>query len=78
MKWAKNKRVNGYQVQVARNKKFTKSVRRYKIKKVKTTSKTVRKLKKGKTYYARVRGYKRIRKKIYYGSWSKIRKVRCK
>ncbi len=59
LKWIKNKQVDGYQIQFAMNKKFTKSVKKYNVKKAKTTSKIVGKLKKGKTYYARVRGYKK-------------------
>ena len=78
LKWIKNKQVDGYQIQFAMNKKFTKSVKKYNVKKAKTTSKIVGKLKKGKTYYARVRGYKKKGSKIYYGSWSKILKVKCK
>ncbi len=60
-----------YQIQYARNKSFTKS------KKTKTTTKlsyTIKKLKKGKTYYVRVRG----KNSSYYGKWSKVKKVKVK
>ena len=34
--------------------------------------KTIKKLKKGKTYQVRVRGYVKVGKKNYYGAWSKV------
>lgn len=37
----------------------------------------IKKLKKKKTYYFRVRAYKLNRKKVY-GKWSKIKKVKIK
>ena len=56
----------GYQIQYAKNKKFTKG------KKSKTTKKTkytIKKLTKKKTYYFRVRAYKLNGKKKLYGKW---------
>ncbi|MBR1693652.1 MAG: fibronectin type III domain-containing protein, partial [Lachnospiraceae bacterium] len=75
-KWKKVKGAKGYEVQYALNKKFTKS------KKSKTTGKltlTVKKLKKGKTYYVRVRAYKTDGNgNKVYGKWSAIKKVKVK
>ena len=48
------------------------------IKKTKTTSASVSKLKKKKTYYVRVRTYKTVGGKKYYSSWSKVKKVKTK
>ena len=65
----------GYQIQYAKNKKFTKS------KKSKTTKKikyTVKKLKKKKTYYFRVRAYKLVNGVKKYGAWSAVKKVKIK
>ncbi|MCR5544298.1 MAG: DUF6273 domain-containing protein [Eubacterium sp.] len=76
LKWKKIKDAKGYQVQYALNKKFTKS------KKTKTTTKisyTIKKLKKKKTYYVRVRAYtKDSSGKKVYGKWSKVKKVKIK
>lgn len=38
----------------------------------------IAKLKKGKTYYVRVRVYKKIGNKVYYGKWSNVKKVKVK
>ena len=52
------------------------------VKKNKTTSSTVKKLKKGKKYYARVRTYKLVKingKNVkLYSSWSKVKSVKTK
>ena len=73
------KKVPGYsyQVMTAANKKFTKNVKTYKTSK---NSYTVKKLKKKKTYYVRIRTVRTVcygsSKKICYGRWSKAKKVR--
>lgn len=77
--WKKSKgAVTGYEVQVALNKKFTKSAKTYTIKKAKTTSKTIKKLKKKKKYYVRVRAFKTIDNQKKYGAWSAVKSVKCK
>ena len=40
--------------------------------------KTIRGLEKGKTYYVRVRAYKKVSGKKLYGKWSKVKKIRIK
>ncbi len=40
------------------------------------TSKTVKKLKSGKTYYVQVRAYKVVNGVKVYGKWSKKKKVK--
>ena len=63
---------SGYQIVCATDKKFTKNV-------VKTTvsgkslSKTVTSLKKGKTYYVKVRAYKTVNGKKIYGLHSSVK-----
>ena len=74
LKWKKVADANGYQMQYATNKKF-------KVKKKKSTTKikyTVKKLKKKKTYYVRVRAYTVLNGKKVYGKWSKVKKVKIK
>ena len=44
----------------------------------KKTSRTIRKLKRGKKYYVRVRTYKKVNGKNYYSAWSKARYVEIK
>ena len=70
--------VNGYEIQVATNKKFKKNKKTVNIKKQKTTKTTVKKLKAKKKYYVRVRTYKIVNGKKVYSSWSKVKTVKTK
>ncbi len=75
LSWKTVSGAKGYQLQYAMNKKFTKK------KKSKLTAKakfTVKKLKKKRTYYFRVRAYKLNGKTKVYGKWSKVKKVKVK
>jgi hypothetical protein len=76
VKWKKISDAKGYEVQYALNSKFTKS------KKTKTLTKTtltVKKLKKKKTYYVRVRAYTTDASgNKVFGEWSKAKKVKIK
>ena len=40
--------------------------------------KTIKKLKKGKTYWFRVRAYRTVTGTDYYGAWSKAKKVKIR
>ena len=81
--WKKqSKQTNGYQVQYAKDKKFTKSVKTTTVSKNTTVKKAVKKLSAKKTYYVRVRTYKTVKVnkktvKIYSG-WSAVKKVKTK
>ena len=48
------------------------------VKKSKTTSLKVSKLKGGKKYYVQVRTYKKVGKAKYYSDWSKAKAVKTK
>ena len=72
--WKKLTNISGYQIQYAPNKKFKKAKR----KTVKSTSVTIKKLKKKKTYFVRVRAYKLVDGKKVYGKWSVVKKVKIK
>ena len=74
--WKKSKKATGYQLQYATNKKFKKA-KKVTIKRAATTKITVKKLKK-KTYYFRIRAYKKQGKTTVYTAWSKARKVKVK
>ena len=66
----------GYQITYATNSKFTKGKKNVDMK---STSKTITKLKKGNTYYVKVRAYKKdsAGKKVY-GKYSSVKKVKIK
>ena len=72
--WKKIKKRDGYQIAYATNKKFKKQ-KKVTVK-AKKTSITIKKLKKKKTYYFRVRAYIKVNGKKQYGAWSKIKKVK--
>lgn len=76
VKWKKNTAGNGYQIQYSTSKKFAKGNKTKTISKNKTTSYTIKKLKKKKTYYVRIRTYKKISGKTYYSGWSSVKKVK--
>lgn len=76
--WKKINKANGYQIVYARNKKFTKSKKKILIKRNAKTTKIIKNLKKGKTYYFRVRAYKSVNGKRRYGKFSKVKKIKIK
>lgn len=78
VKWKKDTRATGYQVVVAKDKKFKKVAKTATIKKNKTVSKTFKKLKKKKTYYVRIRPYKNTEFGRIYGNYSKAKKCKIK
>lgn len=58
-----------------KNKKVTKTIT---IKKNKTTSYTIKKLKKGKKYYVKVCSYVKVGKKQVLGKYSKVKNIKIK
>lgn len=75
VKWSKNKSVSGYQIQYSKKSNF----KNKKTKTVKSSSKgkiTLKKLKKRKKYYIRVRSYKTVAGKKTYSAWSYVRFIR--
>ena len=77
IKVRKDAHATGYQILVARNKKFTKGKKSVKVKasKVKVT---IKKLKGKKKYYVKTRSFKKISGKKVYGNWSKVKAFRTK
>lgn len=73
--WEKSKGVGGYEIWYANDKKLKKG---RKIMDVKASSKAIiiKKLSKNKTYYVKIRGYKKINKRKVYGAWSKRKSVK--
>ena len=74
VKWKKIDKATGYEVQYALNK----SLKKAKKKRVKSTSITLKKLKKKKTYFIRVRAYENVNGKNVYGKWSSVKRVKIK
>lgn len=76
--WKRNAKATGYQAMVATDKKFRKNKKTATIRKNKTVIKTFTKLKRKKTYYAKVRAYKQMGKTRVYGAYSKVKKAKVK
>ena len=71
--WSKANGVDGYQIQYSLKKNFKKATTKYS----KGNKLTIKKLKSKKTYYVRVRAYKKINGKNVYSAWS-TKKVKVK
>lgn len=69
---------DGYQVQIATDKKFTKIVEEITIADASELSATFSKAKSKTKYYVRVRGVNKAGKSTVYGAWSKVKSVKCK
>lgn len=74
VKWKKGSDCDGYQLQYATSSSFS-SAKTAKATGQKTTSKSITGLKKGKTYYVRIRAYKQDGSKVIYSKWSASKKV---
>ena len=75
--WKKQKKISGYQIQYSTGKTFAKGTKMTNI--VKSSDKAViKKLKKGKTYYVRMRSYQKSGSKKTYSAWSSYTKVKIK
>ncbi len=72
------KGIKGYEIQCSTDKKFKNDVKIVTIKKTKTTSKTIKKLKSKKKYYVRIRTYKKSGGEKIYSKWSKSKSVKVK
>lgn len=88
--WKQKKNITGYQVQYSLKKNFSKNIKNKKVNQLfdentedvpkNKNSLTVKKLKKGKIYYVRIRPYYKdtYTNKTQYGSWSDIKHVKIK
>lgn len=77
VKWTKNTKATGYQIQICTAKTF-KGAKTYTVASYKTYTKLIKKLTKNKTYYIRVRDYKKASGKTFYSSWSSTKSVKIK
>lgn len=78
IKWSKVSNATGYQMQYSTSRTFSSGNKTKTITKNSTTALTVTKLTKNKTYYVRIRAYKKASGKTYYSSWSSAKKVTIK
>lgn len=77
VKWAKNTKCGGYEIWYSTSKKFS-GAKKVKVSGAKKTSAAIKGLKKGKTYYVRIRCYKKSGKTTYVSSWSSSKNVKIK
>lgn len=79
VKWKNNSKTSeGYQIRYAANSKFTGS-KAVTVTSAKASAKTIKSLKKGKTYYVKVRAYRTDRDgSRLYGNYSTVKKVKVK
>lgn len=75
VRWGKNTRANGYKVQYSLRSDFT-GTKTITLTKNSIVSKTIGGLIEGKTYYVRVRAYKKAGNTYYYSAWSPVKKVK--
>ena len=74
MQWKKNSGASGYQIQYGQTSQFKKA-KTVTISKGKSTKTVLKKLKKKKTYYVRIRTYQTVSGKRSYSLWSSPRTV---
>ena len=70
VKWAKDKMASGYQVQVSADRNFKKNVESRNLSKI---SCTFTDLEAGRSYYVRLRSYKKSGKEALYSAWSRVK-----
>lgn len=68
--------ISGYQIAYSTKKKFQSA--KYAAGKKSAKSLTIKKLKSKKTYYVRIRAYKKVGKTKLYGAWSKAKRIKVK
>ncbi|MDE6970894.1 MAG: InlB B-repeat-containing protein [Eubacterium sp.] len=76
--WTRFSGGNGYQIACSTSRAFSKGKTKIKSAGAYDDVKTITGLKKGKTYYVRVRAYQKADGRKYYGNWSKVKKVKIK
>ena len=77
VKWKKGSGIDGYEIEYSLKSTF-KSSKKITVKGAGTASKIIKKLKKGKTYYVRIRAFKKTGGKTYYSEWSAIKSKKVK
>ena len=78
VKWKKLAGVSGYELEYSTSSKFTVSTTKKVVLKSSASTKTISKLKAGKKYYVRIRAYKSMGGKKYYGAFGKASVITVK
>ena len=76
VKWAKNSKATGYEIQYSTSKTFASGNKTVKITSKATVSKVIGSLTKGRTYYVKIRTYKTVSGTKYYSAWSAKKSVK--
>jgi hypothetical protein len=71
------KKISKIQIEYSTDKKFRKNVKTVTAKNT-ASSKTINKLKAGKTYYVRIRAYTKKAKTVHVSKWSKVKTIKRK
>ena len=77
LRWKKKAYIQGYEIQYSKKKSF-KKYKTVVVTDAARTSLKIKKLKRGKTYYFRIRSYLTIKDNTVYSKWSKKKKIRTK
>lgn len=79
LKWKRAQSgMNGYEIQYSTDETFKKKAKKIEIKKLKKTSRVIKKLKRGKRYYVRIRSFNRKGMYYKYSKWSKVKSIKIK
>ncbi|WP_051656567.1 CAP domain-containing protein [Butyrivibrio sp. AE3004] len=78
VRWKKTSKIDGYEIQYSTSKKFEPSKTVSKKYKKSKSKAVIKKLKSNKTYYVRMRSFKKSANNIICSSWSKTIKIRIK
>ena len=76
VKWVKNAKATGYQIQYSTSKTFASGNKAVSVTSASTVSKVIGSLTKGKTYYVRMRTYKTVGSTKYWSAWSVAKTVK--
>ena len=76
VKWGKNAKATGYQIQYCPDKTFKTGNKSVSINSASTVSKVIGSLAKGKTYYVRIRTFKTVGSTKYFSAWSAVKSVK--
>lgn len=74
VRWKKAAGASGYQIQYA----ASRSMRGSRTVSASALTRTLSGLKKGSTFYVRIRAYKKVSGKTYYGAWSSVKNVKVR
>lgn len=78
LRWEKETKLSGFEIQYSLNRKFSGGVKKVFVPSGKAETLRVKQLKKGKTYYFRMRSCCMAEGEKLYGSWSSVRSVKVK